>query len=154
MKVELDLSGLRDLQRYLAGMEVRVQDFSVPLTDGSKLMLNDILQAIATQGSSWGEPWLPHAEGTVERWGAHPMLDLTGQMIGSLARFVRPTVAGVGANATSLLMEHGRGAGWRGGSDDTEMPDRNIMGRTQETEDAIVEMCLDYAVEESGRRAA
>lgn len=149
MKVDIDVSGLKDLQRFLAGMENRITDFSVPLTEGSKLMLNDIMQAIATQGSSWGEPWEPHAEATIDRWGAHTMLNLTGEMIGSLARFVRPMLAGVGANATSLLMEHGRGGGWRGGSDDTEMPDRNIMGRTEETTDLIVEMCLDYAVEES-----
>lgn len=148
--VEFDLSGIRDLQRWLAEMGNRVTDFSVPLTEGSHLMYADIMEAIASHGSSWGEPWEPHAQSTIERHGQHQMLSLTGDMISSLFRFVRPMVAGVAGNATTILMEHGRGSGFRGdgAGGDTEMPDRNIWGRTETTEDRIVEMCLDYALGE------
>lgn len=155
-RVDIDLAGIRDLQTYLADMEKRITDFSVPLTEGSHLMLADIMEAIATHGSSWGEPWESHAPATEEKWGAHSMLDLTGRMIASLTRFVRPMLAGVEGNATTILMEHGRGSAWRGdgGGDGTEMPDRNIMGRKEETADLIISLCLDYAIDENGRIAA
>jgi hypothetical protein len=170
-KVTIDVTSVRELQRYLTEMENRVDDFTVPLTDGTKLMYRDMMEAVATHGASWGELWNEMAQSTIVRHGPHALLDFSGAMLRSLTRFVRKTVAGVSGNATTILMEHGRSRGWRGSggksgrraaqyaasfgdSSGLEMPPRNIMGFREETLDAICEMCLDYAVDENARIAA
>jgi hypothetical protein len=172
-KVTIDVSSVRELQRYLTEMENRVDDFTVPLTDGTKLMYRDMLEAVATHGASWGELWDGMAQSTIVRHGPHALLDYSGAMLRSLTRFVRKTVAGVSGNATTILMEHGRSRGWRGAktkgksgrkaaqyaaafgdSSGLEMPARDLMGYRDETLDAIAEMCLDYAVDENARIAA
>ena len=137
-------------------------------------MYQDIMNAIATHGASWGDMWAEMSQSTILRHGAHSLMDFSGRMIRSLTRFVRPTVAGVSGNATTILHEHGRGRAWRGApgnskkqrarraalvssgqlSNDLEMPVRDVMGYDDATIDLIVEMCLDYAVGENARIAA
>jgi hypothetical protein len=170
-KVTVDVTSIRDLQRYLTEMEVRVTDFTVPLTAGSRLMYADIMNAVASHGASWGELWAEMSQSTIIRHGAHSLMDLSGTMLRSLTRFVRKNVTGISGNATTILHEHGRGRGWRGASKKTrraaryasafgdsgvglEMPVRDVLGFEDSTIDLIAEMCLDYAIDENARMAA
>jgi hypothetical protein len=38
----------------------------------------------AAQSDPYGNAWEPHADSTVERWGPHPILTLSGDMRGSV----------------------------------------------------------------------
>lgn len=173
-KFSIDVDAVKDLQRQLAAMAVRVTDFSVPLTEGSKLFFSDIKDAISTSGASWGEPWAEHAPGTEERWGSHPMMRLTDGIAEDLQRFVRPTMAGAFTrDPTVRLHERGRGRGWRSVKPNLsqrrrrsgtaslnagysslgialEMPSRYVMGFREDTIDLVLESCLDYAIGQQG----
>jgi hypothetical protein len=172
-KISINVASVQELQRYLTEVGNRVEDFSVPLTAGSKLIMQDILEAVTTHGASFGDLWDELSTSSIARHGAHSLLDYSGAMLRSLTRFVRKTVAGVSGNATTILMEHGRSRGWRGAatkgkkgrkaaqyaaafgdSAGLEMPTRDLMGYRDETLDAIAEMCLDYAIDENARIAA
>lgn len=39
-----------------------------------------IVGKFATGTDPYGNPWAPHLASTTERWGAHPLLDLTGDL--------------------------------------------------------------------------
>lgn len=81
----------------------------------SARVARDIGNAIDGQFGSatdpYGRPWKPHAPATEERWGAHPVLQLTQAMRSSVD--VRP-MAGAGV---SITIDHPAGVhqtGWSG----------------------------------------
>lgn len=81
----------------------------------SARVANDIAEVVEeefqTGTDPYGNAWKPHAPATVERWGEHPLLDLTGTMRGSVD--VRP-MSGAGV---SLTIDHPAAphqTGWEG----------------------------------------
>jgi hypothetical protein len=63
------------------------------------------------QADPYGNAWKPHAPATVERWGEHPILDLSGEMRRSVA--VRPMV-GAGVSVTIDHPSEDHQTGWDG----------------------------------------
>lgn len=67
------MSVMRSL-RQLASVPARVSADAAPV-------VTDLIAQQFTDGvDPYGEPWEPHAEATVKRWGEHPILDLSGRM--------------------------------------------------------------------------
>lgn len=50
----------------------------------SPLLTDQMQEDAGAEQDPYGNPFAPHEEATVKRWGAHPILDLTGKGIGSL----------------------------------------------------------------------
>lgn len=164
MKVTINTKQVEKLVEYMRDMERSASDLSVPLSDGMDLALADIRNAPSTSGASVGESWAPLAESTIERHGDHTLLNLTGSLIGSTRKFVRPFVAGVEATANhAILMERGRHSRvtiGEGGTQITrrhnpvagfvgseQMPARPFLRIRDEVVDQTVGFILDYITE-------
>jgi hypothetical protein len=59
----------------------------------------------------YGNAWKPHAQSTIERWGSHPLLDLSGDMRASV--HVSP-LAGSGVAITIDHPSEDHQTGWSG----------------------------------------
>lgn len=162
LHVAINTKAFVDLSAYLVGMEHRLEDLTVPLTEASILILRDVKNAFATGGASIGESWKPHSKATIERWGEHQFgQGPTGNLEASLQRFVRKFVCGVESHAPHAhLFENGKhslasiatagGTIKRRHSLDTP-GDKNQEGReflriNLQTEEQIINLILDYAV--------
>jgi hypothetical protein len=65
----------------------------------------------AGEADPYGNAWAPHADATVERWGPHPILHLSGSMHCSVD--VRP-MAGAGVSVTIDHPAAPHQTGWSG----------------------------------------
>jgi hypothetical protein len=92
------------------------------------------------QADPYGNAWKPHAPATVERWGEHPILDLTGAMRESVV--VRP-MAGAGISITLDHPAAPHQTGWSGsqGSGPARpiLPARAMPPRWREAIESAVE---------------
>ena len=70
-----------------------------------------IEEEFGAQADPYGTPWEPHAEATVQRWGPHPILQLTQEMRSSVD--VRP-MAGAGVSITIDHPAAPHQTGWDG----------------------------------------
>lgn len=55
----------------------RLEDLEEPVEDIARFISSELQQNFVVGGRP---PWQPHAPATVERWGPHPLLDLTGDL--------------------------------------------------------------------------
>jgi hypothetical protein len=69
---------LADRVRDLAKVPSRA---AAPVAKAIKGLIAEEFEA---QADPYGNAWQPHADATVERWGEHPILDLTGNMRGGI----------------------------------------------------------------------
>lgn len=66
-------------------------------TEASRSIRTLVAEQIDAQTDPYGTPWAPHSEATKKRWPSHPILVLTGNMLGNLE--VKP-MAGSGISVT------------------------------------------------------
>jgi len=57
-----------------------LENFIPPLEAAKGIAQQDMQQHFDTETSPDGEAWAPLADSTIERWGEHPILQLTGAM--------------------------------------------------------------------------
>jgi hypothetical protein len=103
-----DLSELGQLAENLGRLARVPSRASAQVADEIR---TDIEGEFSSESDPYGEPWEAHAETTVERWGEHNILDLSGEMKRSLD--VRP-MRGAGVSVT---IDHPAGVhqtGWSG----------------------------------------
>lgn len=103
-----DISKMGQLARNVGRLASVPSRASVPV---SKDIAALIAEEFQHQADPYGNAWKAHAPATVERHGAHPILDLDGNMRRSVA--VRP-MAGAGV---SITIDHPAGVhqtGWSG----------------------------------------
>lgn len=179
--VTIDVAQIALLDNDLSAMVERISDFSIPLTDGAKLILADVMSSFDTGGTSIGESWDPLAQSTIDRmqysggksgsgFGQGP----TGNLFDSIGVFVREFVAGVEATAPHAhLFENGHYGLITIGSGPTQIkrkhdptqptlagfhaqrqPGREFLKMTEATVLAIEDLILDYAVGNFGQVAA
>lgn len=141
-KIDIDVSRIRDFEKYLLGMEDRVSDFTIPLTQGSKWIYDDIITNWNTKGTFFGQAWPEHAKTTIERHGPHSLLRQSGGLFGSIRPFAGKFAAGAYSKAPHAHL-HNQGTE-QGGI--THNPTRLIFYIRPETVDRILELCGDYAV--------
>ncbi len=103
-----DISKMGQLARNLGKLA------TVPAR-ASKAVAKGIAELIAEEfqheADPYGNAWRPHAPATVERWGEHPILDLSGSMIRSVD--VSP-MAGAGVSITIDHPAAPHQTGWSG----------------------------------------
>src|SRR5581483_7477061 len=161
-RIEADFRDLAGLGDFLRRMEVRVEDFSAPLSEIANGMLEDVLGSFGSAGASLGLMWDVLSPATVARWGMHTFgHGPTGNLIASIHKFVRTFVAGVEATAPHVhLFEHGRHGVARiptaGGeirvrhsaslATPEEQPGREFLLLTTERQEHGIDLILDYAL--------
>jgi hypothetical protein len=155
--LKIDVRSVEELAKWLKAREERVDDFSVPLTDLAIGMERDVREAFPSGGGIFGLSWPAHAESTDQRWGVHAFGDgPTGNLIGSIRRFVRKFVAGVEAPAPHAhLFESGHrgvetaqsaGGPVRIGPGGEAQPERPFLLITEERTQSGIDMVLDYVL--------
>lgn len=105
-----------------------------------------ILEQFAAQADPYGNPWAEHAESTVERWGEHAILDLTGEMIGTLEVAPMP---GAGVSVSIDMPAGAHQTGWDGPQGSG--PARPIL--PQGPFPATWRAAVDEALDEAGLQA-
>lgn len=157
LEPRIDVRKLEELKQFLVGMEDRFTDFSVPLTDVANLMLQDVRGAFDTGGHTVGQTWPVHKQSTIDRWKAHAFgRGPNNNLIPSIQKFVRKFIAGVEARAPHAhLFEQGHkgvktvgktGGGIRVPTTGKVQPPRPFMIIRGSTEEAGIQILLDYAV--------
>jgi hypothetical protein len=171
MHVTVNVSALDEIRDRLNAMGDSFDDFTLPLQKGADLILGDVLSAFETGGASVGESWRPLAATTFLRWGRHEFgRGPTGNLIGSIRKFVRPFLVGVEATAPhARLFESGTKEVARiptaGGTlrisarrprprvtmfmGEERQPARPFLILTERTQRGIIEICLDYVMREA-----
>ena len=103
------------------------------------------------QADPYGNAWKPHTDATVERWGEHPILDLSGQMRRSVD--VRP-MASAGVSITIDHPSEDHQTGWVGpqgsGPARPVLPSNTMPSRWNEA----IKAALDESVSDSMRGVA
>lgn len=161
--LHVDVHSVEELAKWLKGIDDKIDNFSVPLTDLAIGMEQDVREAFSSGGGSVHQSWAPLAESTIERmqyaggkrsagFGEGP----SGNLLGSIRRFVRNFVAGVEAPVPHAhLFEGGRrgsataqSAGGpihiAGGGE--EQPGRDFLVITEERTQEGIDLILDYAL--------
>lgn len=90
-------AGVAALQRIMRAVRQLSRVPSRVAQEASGDVRRLLFEQIAAQTDPYGAAWAPHKESTLKRWGEHPVLDLTGDMIGGID--VAPS-AGAGINIT------------------------------------------------------
>lgn len=78
------MSGAAGLRRLAESLRKLAEVPSVASADAARGIRQQIDREFAHQCDPYGVPWEEHAESTVERWGEHPILQLTGKMRGEI----------------------------------------------------------------------
>jgi hypothetical protein len=164
MQVRLDQKKLHNVISYIAGMKVRMDDFSVPLTAGAKRAKEDTLRDFDTEGGFSGEPWAPIAATTRKRdrykdkrvsamgrpTTIHRALNLSGRFRNSVAYFVEKFSGGITLGPAYYLNFFGTTNPKTGA---TKNPAREAGYISLDTIDWTVSAILAYAVHEESKAA-
>lgn len=103
-----DISRIGQLAERIADL-ARVPSRAAPVV--AKRIGDLIEDEFSAEADPYGNAWLPHAESTVQRWGRHPILHLSGDMHRSVD--VRP-MAGAGVSVTIDHPAAPHQTGWDG----------------------------------------
>lgn len=127
-----DISRMGDLAKRVADLGAVPSRASAK---ASEAIAELIEEEFHDQADPYGNSWTPHAPATVDRWGEHPVLDLTGMMRGSVS--VRPLAgAGIGITVDHPAAIHQ--AGWSNGPARPVLPSRAMPPRWREALDAAL----------------
>lgn len=127
---------------------------SVPARASARVA-KDIAALIAEefqhQADPYGNAWKAHAPATVERWGEHPILDLSGEMRRSVD--VRP-MSGAGVSVTIDHPSEDHQTGWSGrqgkGPARPILPSGPMPGRWREAINAALNSLVKETMRKTG----
>jgi hypothetical protein len=154
--VYIDNSKIREVTAFLAGLETRLTDLSVPIMPGAVRARNDTLQDFNTGGATSGDPWSDLAASTRKRdkykdragkgrpiGAAHRPLILSRRFYDSVRWFVEKFAGGVSLGPAHWLNTHGTTNPKTG---EPKNPGRDAGYISDETVTWTAENILAYAV--------
>ena len=84
VSLSLSVTGEKQVEKKLASIAAKLDDFSSPLQKAKKLMLEGIEKQHSSSGSEFGNSFAAlsprYAEAKRKRWGSKPILTASGKM--------------------------------------------------------------------------